>query len=532
MILGAHENGSQAPTAVEVSRVQEKDLPRRLRLHFANFEHDHEASEQSASRISTEAIDELDVELPISMEPDTAAQLAEIMLYAQWVGRNTYRFSLDNTGLTSSPPTASRSPSTARPSGSRILAVNYKIGGILEIDAQRDDDGSYVSTAVAMPSAPSGGLPGEHGNGPICPSEVVLLDIPCLRDSIVRDAGYYAAIYGLCPETWTCAELYRSNDGGATFGRVARTDRQATVGEIDDITGPPTDVALLGESPQYDESNSITVTLFTGTLSSITDAQIDAGFNAAAIGVDGRWVIIQYKTATLSTDNTWVLTDLIWGLQDTGHLLGTTVAGDTFVWLNDPALLRIPETPENIGVEKQFKVPTCGESLDAVDEFSFTTWGLCYQRLCPSTVISCSTTEPPDWRRRTAILLLAERHLADRSVGNARRGDRDLERRDRLVGVLYARRRHHRSLLRRRSGDDVIPPGGGGDPTPAPWPPASATYVTRATSAPPAEFAVAWSKATISSSSTTPAGRAATRSPSTARRVAARAIQRRRPDRA
>ena len=57
--LGAHENGSQAPTAVEVSRVQEKDLPRRLRLHFANFLHDHEVSEQAASRISTEAIDEV-----------------------------------------------------------------------------------------------------------------------------------------------------------------------------------------------------------------------------------------------------------------------------------------------------------------------------------------------------------------------------------------------------------------------------------------------------------------------------------------
>ena len=57
---------------MEVSRVQEKELPRRVRLHFANFLHDHEPSEQSASRLSTEAVDELDVELPISMEPDTA----------------------------------------------------------------------------------------------------------------------------------------------------------------------------------------------------------------------------------------------------------------------------------------------------------------------------------------------------------------------------------------------------------------------------------------------------------------------------
>ena len=153
MILGAHENGSQAPTAVEVSRVQEKDLPRRVRLHFANFLHDHEASEQSASRITTEAIDELDVELPISMEPDTAAQLAEIMLYAQWVGRNHATASRSTTtGSRSSPPTASRSRSTARRERVRIVAVDYKIGGILRDRRRR-------ATTTAPTSRPPSPIP-------------------------------------------------------------------------------------------------------------------------------------------------------------------------------------------------------------------------------------------------------------------------------------------------------------------------------------------------------------------------------------
>ena len=44
--------GAQAPPAMEVSRVQEKELPRRVRLHFANFLHDHEASEQSGLAVS------------------------------------------------------------------------------------------------------------------------------------------------------------------------------------------------------------------------------------------------------------------------------------------------------------------------------------------------------------------------------------------------------------------------------------------------------------------------------------------------
>ena len=92
------------------------------------------------------------------------------------------------------------------------------------------------------------------------------------------DAGYYAAIYGEpdCP-SWTCAELYRSQDDGVTYARVVRTDVEATVGEILALTGPATDPTLPGDSPAYDDANSITVDLFAGTLASINDAGIDAG---------------------------------------------------------------------------------------------------------------------------------------------------------------------------------------------------------------------------------------------------------------
>ena len=224
----------------------------------------------------------------------------------------------------------------------------------------------------------------------------MLLDIPRLN-TLHIDAGYYAAIYSTCPaaDSWACAELYRSNDGGVTYGRVARTNAETTVGEIDSITGPATDPTLPGESPAYDTTSTITVTLFEGTLASITDAQIAAGQNMAAVGLDGRWVIIQFKTATLDTGDTSTLTDLIWGLNETQHLLYTTVAGDSFVLLSDADLLRIPESSDAIGVSKSFKVLTCGEAIDAVTAFDFTTWGLSYRRTCPSSVISATLTTPP-----------------------------------------------------------------------------------------------------------------------------------------
>jgi hypothetical protein len=480
--LGAHEAGSEAPTAVEVSRVQEKDLPRRLRLHFANFEHDHEVSEQSASRTTTEAINELDVEIPISMTPDTAAQLADIILYAQWVGRNTYSFALDNNRLALEPTDCVELPVDGETVRMRIVSMEYSIGGILKCDAVRDDDGSYVSTKVATPSFPSGGVPGGPGSGPVCPSDVVILDIPRLRNVDI-DAGYYVAIYGQC-ESWECAELWRSSDGGATYGRVARTNDEVTAGTITSISGPPTGVDGPGDSPDYDESSTITITLLEGTLESVTDAQIEAGANMAAIGQDGSWVIIQFKTATLDTGDQWTISDIIWGVNDTAHNLGTTGENDTFVLLSDPALLRVPESPDAIGVPKYFKVVTCGEAIDDVDSFTFTTWGLSYARPCPSTVISATTTEPPaSPTNGDAYLLPNDTGLSGVWFGH---GGEIAKWSDETDSWVFCTPVPGTIIHVIDTGDSTESSGGGGDvivdedgnPSPAPWATSNATYVT------------------------------------------------------
>ena len=55
----------------------------------------------------------------------------------QWVGRNTYRFSLDNNCLALEPTDCVEIPVDGQTQRVRIVAVDYTIGGILEIDASR-----------------------------------------------------------------------------------------------------------------------------------------------------------------------------------------------------------------------------------------------------------------------------------------------------------------------------------------------------------------------------------------------------------
>jgi hypothetical protein len=356
--LGAYEASQDRPPVTEIARVQEKELPRRLRLHYASPDRNYEPGEQAASRITTEAITEADVELAIAMQDDNAAQLAEILLYDAWISRNSYRFSIDNSWLRLEPTDCVNIPIDGESQRVRITAVDYSIGGILRIDAVRDDEDAYASGASGHPPTGTGVTPPATL---VCPSQAIYLDLPRLR-SQDTDAGYYAAVYGLC-STWACAGIYRSSDGGVTYARVAQTQTQAIVGTVID----------------QDTAGTIYLTLDTigATLSSITTDQRDAGQNVAAIGSDGAWEIIQFQTATLTSGDVWELSDLTRGLEQTTSYAPAAL-GERFVLLSGPGILRIPESALGIGVEKQLKVVSCGESLASVDAEDFTTQGLSY----------------------------------------------------------------------------------------------------------------------------------------------------------
>jgi hypothetical protein len=356
--LGAYEASQDRSPVTEIARVQEKELPRRLRLHYASPDRNYEPGEQAASRITTEAITEADVELAIAMQDDNAAQLAEILLYDAWISRNSYRFSIDNAWLRLEPTDCVNIPIDGESQRVRITSVDYSIGGILRIEAVRDDEDAYASGASGHPPTGSGVTP---PSTLVCPSQAIYLDLPRLRSSDT-DAGYYAAVYGLC-SSWACAGIYRSSDGGVTYARVAQTQVEATVGTIID----------------QDTAGTIYLTLDTlgATLSSITTDQRDAGQNIAAVGSDGQWEIIQFQTATLTSGDVWELSDITRGLEQTTSY-SPAVVGERFVLLTGPGILRIQENALAIGVEKQLKVVSCGESLASVTATDFTTQGLSY----------------------------------------------------------------------------------------------------------------------------------------------------------
>lgn len=369
--MGAHLSGSDRPTAIETSRRQEVELPRRLRVHYARAEQNYEPGEQAASRLSTRALQEIDLEFAISMTDAKAAQIAEVHLYTAWVERNGYTLPLDQEFLALDPADAIGCPVDGIQERLRITGITYQLPSLLRLDAVKDDDGTYVSFAVGTPAGQPSSGPSAAGT-----AQAIYLDLPLLRDAD-NDPGYYAAVYRNGGTVYSGAAIFRSPDGGATYQNLVSAPLEATVGEV---------VGALPSGPTgiVDEGNELVVALETGVLESISDASLLAGLNAAAIGADNRWEVLQFRTATLIGDE-WHLTGLLRGRRGTEWAVGTSVDADRFVLLN-PAVVRVPLNVAGIGANREHKVVAVGSSLDTTTETLFTGEGVALEPFSPVSV--------------------------------------------------------------------------------------------------------------------------------------------------
>ncbi|HOW94118.1 MAG TPA: phage tail protein, partial [Mycolicibacterium fallax] len=188
--LCAHAAEGGRPAAVEVARKQEKELPRSVRLHYASAERAYEAMEQQATRITTAAEGATDIELAVSISDDRAITLAEIVLYTTWVGRNSYRFVLDHGHMQLEPTDCLMLPVDSDLIRVRIASLDYSVGGLLAVEAIRDDQDIYTGSGVSY-APPAAAGPGVAAP-PVCPHEALFLDIPRLRDEILWGRHYIA----------------------------------------------------------------------------------------------------------------------------------------------------------------------------------------------------------------------------------------------------------------------------------------------------------------------------------------------------
>lgn len=359
--LGVAAFGEEAPSRLTTTTTDETTLPRSVRVHYLALARDYEPGEQpSPPRLDTKATNDIDVELPIVLDDDEAAQIAEVLWANAWSERRGHELVLDFGRQELEPADPLNIPVDGIYRRVRIQTITDAFPISRRLSVVRDDDGAYVSYAVGTTTAfvPSVlTIPS--------PAEVVLLDLPPLRDED-DDAGIYAAARPyLANGTFRGAVILRSADAGASYAQVLTLGTAVPMGTV--LADLPSSEPWL-----WDEANTLRVQMDNGELESRTTDAVLAGANAAAVGAHGRWNIVQFRDAEYAGDGIWLLTGLLQGRRGTEHNIGTVLAGDRFVMLSVGGLGRIVMNSTDIGAERLYKAVGVGTSATDAIEQTFT----------------------------------------------------------------------------------------------------------------------------------------------------------------
>ena len=278
-------------------------------------------------------------DLPLAIDPEQAAEIAEVWLFEAWAARERAQFALPPSRLALEPGDVVDLTANGRSQLLRITEIGEH--GVRDIEARGLDPDVYANAPGAARG--QGGSVGVVVGQPF----VVFLDLPLLRGDEPPAAGYVAAAQSPWPGP---IAVYRSPE---TSGFQLAALAQASA-----VTGVTLDPLPAGATSRFDRATSVRVELDSGALASVTELALLAGANLAAVrNEDGEWEVLQFLSATLTAPATYTLTGFLRGQVGTEHAMRAPLAAGARFVLIDSALARIDITEDEIGLAYNWK---CG----------------------------------------------------------------------------------------------------------------------------------------------------------------------------
>jgi hypothetical protein len=357
--------GDEPPAILSTQRQQEIELPRVVDVVYVNNDADYQEGAQRAVRNGTLSQTAVALSLPIAMSDSEAKAIADRTLYIAWSEREKFKFY------------TSRKFSQYEPTD--VLSVH---GRSIRVTEKVEQPSGLIEwsgvAAIAGATFVQGAVPGT-GTGfvPQTPPSIQgttlrLLDIPLLSDND-SPAGFYAAMVGAIDTNWRGATLYRSIDGGVNYTAINTATTAARIGTCTTTLGN-----FLGGNV-FDEHNTVTVQLSPGSadLTSSNELGVLNGANLCLVGSE----VLQYKTATLTSLRTYVLSGLLRGRRGTEFAISTHAASEQFVAF--PASLTVAGEQSEIGLARYYKAVTSSQPLSGAVAVSFANTGVAARTYSP-----------------------------------------------------------------------------------------------------------------------------------------------------
>jgi hypothetical protein len=335
------------PAPLEVTRSAELEIPARVDVCYMEAAREYQQAEQRAIRYTKPGVAEArTLKLPLVLTASEARQVAERQLYTEWLERTRYRFALGPRYWRLAPGSIISLPVAGERRRARITAMEIGLFAEARFEAVLDDGAVLAQEAAGseVPTRPA-------ARDSIVPTAFAVWSGRELRDEDGLAPGFYVAAGG--PTGWRGCTCYYSPDG-ATWIPCGEIRKQIPWGTA---LGA---LAEWADPSAWDTANTVAVQMQAGGLGSMSQAEVDAGLNAAVLAGE----IIGFATATAGGAGAYTLSVLRRGRRGTptdGHQ-----AGDLFVLVSPEPPLRVSVPANLVGQAVQVKCLSPGQVLEDV----------------------------------------------------------------------------------------------------------------------------------------------------------------------
>jgi Putative phage tail protein len=372
---------------------QELDLPRRVMVMFndpaLNYQQNKQEKQRNSRLITT--VQEIVKSIPMTMDLNWAAQVAEKTLYLEWLERNSYVFTLWRAIYLRLDPT---DVITFTYEGLtfiiRIVENSIGKGLAVEIQGVNENANNYQSTKQG--AANLGFIPPSIGVAGA--TQIYFLDIPLLRDIDANAGGtgfYFAA--GSQVSRWQGMILEVAPDD-SSYQDLSESSTPMSYGVTTTTLGAP-------RSPwDLDGVNTVTVQVKEGNFASDTFANVLNGSNAVIVGSE----IIQYTTSVDNGDGTVTLSGLLRGQRGTEWACGTHSTGEIAIALS-VGVVHVDDPISLIGQLRYYRAVTIGQDITSAATQQFTLSGADLKPYAPAGIggTASGSDITITWDRRTRI---------------------------------------------------------------------------------------------------------------------------------
>jgi hypothetical protein len=308
--------------AFERERMQEAELLRRVTVGYIDPAAAYGPTTQKWERRAgtVQAKGEASMELPLTLDADSAATIAKKRGLTAWGEPEKQKFSLPYRLAALTPTDVGTYTDDDGEIHTLRLMQAEDDSGIRYMEAATNSAEAYGATATGVSPKP----PALSGVNLLGPTKLAVMDLPIWRSTDADDLGLYVAASGYFG-AWQGTQIDVSTDEGVSYVSAATITAAATIGYT-------TTALTAWESSETPEEQEVTVYL-PDAPASVDYATLLRYNNRAAVQLDsGAWEILQYQTVTALGDDLYTLSGLLRGRYSTTP--GVVSANSTFVLLN------------------------------------------------------------------------------------------------------------------------------------------------------------------------------------------------------